>query len=258
MWLRRLVGIMMVIAFLVMNGLTVYGLVAPKKELKSAIQSSALSDGATTPAPTIVLSADPTNIPAGASSSLKWTTTGDPKCVASSTVTGPWSGEKTQVGAESTGRLSTEGNFDFTLKCTNSGGVASATETITVGKALPPAKSSVSSSTPTASGKIYCGGGSPCYGPKDVAAHGSKGNCWGWNGDTVYNISSLETGYHKTKSGVSSIEVSQVCGKDLGPALSGQVSGGGGEKPRNHLSTTKSNVNSNIESFKVGYFDASK
>lgn len=256
MWLKRLVGVMIVLAFIVMNTLTVYGLAFPKKVEKPAIDSASLSVVPAVPAPTIVLSAEPTSIPAGSSSALKWTTTGDPKCVASSSVAGPWSGEKTQNGAESSGRLSSEGNFTYTLKCTNQGGSAEATATITVGKATAPAKPIVSSSTPSSSGKTYCGGRTPCYGPKDVASHGSSGNCWGWNNDVVINISTFDKAYHKTKSGISSIEVSGVCGKDLSPALGGSVSAGG--QTRNHLQATKVNASSNTNSYIIGYYDATK
>ena len=58
MWLRRLVGIMMVLAFIVMNGVTVWGLAVPKKEVKPAVDISASSQ-ATIEAPKIDFTADP-------------------------------------------------------------------------------------------------------------------------------------------------------------------------------------------------------
>ena len=255
MWLRRLVGIMIVLAFVVMNTLTVYGLVAPKKVTKPAIDSSMLA--AAVPPPVITFSAEPTSIAAGSSSALKWTTSGVSKCVASSTVPGSlWTGEKTQDGAESTGRISKEGNFIYTLTCTNEGGSTKLDATITVGKATAPVKAIVSTSTPSTTGATYCGGRSPCYGPKDVASHGSAGNCWGWNGDKVINISNFDKAYHQAKSGVSSIEISAICGKDLAPALGGSASAGG--QTRNHLTATKVNASANTNPYIVGYFDASK
>lgn len=256
MWLRRLVGVTIVLAFVVMNALTVYGLTVSKKVVKPAVQSSPVSQASAVAAPTIVLSAEPTSISAGGSSALKWAATGDPACTATSNVVGPWSGVKTQVGAESTGRLSKEGNFVYTLRCTNAGGSAEASATITVGKATAPAQAIVSKSTPTALAKSYCGGRIPCYGPKDVATHASQGNCWGWNGDVVINISGFDAAYHVAKSGISSIQTSQVCGKDLGSSLSGGVSAGG--QSRNHLQSTKSNMNANTAPYYVGYFDATK
>lgn len=269
MWLKRLVGIMMVLAFIVMNTLTVYGLVVPTKVEKPAVEMSdpslASEPAAQIAPPKITLSAVPTSIAAGQDSALKWESTGDPKCVATSSVPGPWSGEKTQYGAESTGVLKSEGNFTYTLTCTNAGGSGNATATITVGRATPPAKSIVSTSTPVTpvtggsgggGGVVYCSGRTPCYGPKDVAAHGSAGNCWGWNGDRVFNITKLDTAYHTAKSGISSIEVSGVCGKDLAPSLSGNVSAGG--QTRNHLQTTKVNSSANTNPYYVGYFDQNK
>lgn len=253
MWLRRLVGVMIVLAFVVMNGLTVYGLLVPKKEDKPAIQ---MQNAATVAPPTIVLNAEPTSISAGGSSALTWTTTGSPTCVASSNVAGPWSGEKTQVGAESTGRLSKEGNFTYTLRCTNSAGSAEAVATITVGRAVAPAQAVTTKTTPSVSAKTYCGGRIPCYGTRDVATHATVGNCWGWNGDVVINISGFDAAFHRAKSGISSIEVSQVCGKDLGPSLGGSVSAGG--QTRNHQQTTKSNMSANVSPYFVGYYDSSK
>jgi hypothetical protein len=256
MWLRRFVGIMIVLAFVVMNTLTIWGLVATKKVTQSAIQSSNLSQMQATPAPTITLTAEPTSIAAGTSSALSWTTTGNPTCTASSNIPGPWTGEKTQVGAESTGRLANEGNYTFTLICTNKGGTAEAAATITVGAAAAPQQAVTSKTTPSAAAKTYCGGRIPCYGPKEVASHSSAGNCWGWNGDVVINISGFDTAYHQAKSGIGSIEISQICGKDLGPSLGGGVSAGG--QTRNHLQATKSNSSANTAPYFVGYFDSSK
>lgn len=258
MWLKRLVGIMMIAAFLVMNSLTVYGLVFPKKVVKPAIQSSAPVQIAP---PTVTLSATPGTVSVGDDSALKWSTTGDPKCVATSTVDGPWTGEKTQFGAESSGVLKKEGKFTYNLKCTNDGGTTDATATITVTASKQTASnlsssSSQSTSTTTSTSATYCNGRTPCYGPKDVASHASAGNCWGWNVDKVYNITSFDTGYHKDKSGIGTIEVSGVCGKDLTGSLVGTVSAGG--QTRNHLQSTKTNASANTNPYMVGYYDAKK
>ena len=257
MWLRRLVGIMIILAFIVMNTLTVYGLAFPKKEVKEAIDTSAI----VLPPPTIEFTADPTKVAAGQSSSLSWTTTGSPKCVATSSIVGsPWSGEKTQNGAESTGRLTKEGNFTYTIKCTNDGGSAESTATITVGKATAPTQAITSSQKSNSSGgATYCSGlkDYPCYGSKDVAAHGGAGNCWVYSGGYVLNITSFDKAFHINKSGIKSIEISSVCGKDIGPALNGSASAGG--QTRNHLQATKSSLaNANTKPYIVGRYDGSK
>lgn len=249
---------MMITAFIVMNTLTIYGLVVPNKVDKPAVESSASIQPTVLP-PTVTLTAAPSSISVGDDSGLKWATTGDPKCVASSSIPGPWSGEKTPYGAESSGVIKTEGNFTYTIKCTNAGGTAQSVATITVGKATAPKQSTVSTSTastPSGSATVYCKGRTPCYGPKEVATHGSAGNCWGWNVDKVFNISKFDAVYHQAKSGISSIEVNGVCGKDLGPSLGGSVPAGG--QTRNHLQSTKSNASANTNPYFVGYFDSTK
>ncbi|QQS19423.1 hypothetical protein IPL85_04025 [Candidatus Saccharibacteria bacterium] len=89
-----------------------------------------------------------------------------------------------------------------------------------------------------------------------MAAHGSAGNCWGYNGNRVINISGFDAAYHKAKSGIGSVEVSGVCGKDLSGSLGGSVSAEG--QTRNHNAATKSNADRNLIPYFVGYFDVNK
>lgn len=253
MWLRRLVGAVMILTFIIMNVVVVVGLFVPEKKKPNTVAEVI---AATPVAPTVTLSINPPSVSAGSPSALTWTTSGNPtKCTAS----GSWSGEKTPFGAESTGRLNTVGNNIFTLTCSNAAGSTQASSTVVVGAASAPppvVKKGSGSTTSAPAASSYCSGRVPCYGPKDVAGHGSAGNCWGWNGDRVINISGFDAGYHQAKSGISSIEVSQVCGHDLAASLSGSVSAGG--QTRNHNATTKSNADRNEIPYFVGYFDASK
>lgn len=251
MWLRRWVGLSMIITLIGMNTLVVVGLVVPPKKAEVYVEPAV---AAVIPVPTVTLSVEPSQVAAQTTSALTWTTTGNPTdCEAS----GAWTGVKTPFGAESTGRLNTPGNFTYTLKCSSSGGTAEASATVTVGNAVAPAKSSVSSSKPSGSGTAtYCGGRAPCYGPKDIASHSASGNCWGYNGDRVMNVGSFDSAYHQAKSGISSIQISQVCGADLSKSLGGSVSAGG--QTRNHNQTTKSNIDKNMTPYFIGYFDAGK
>ncbi len=251
MWLRRLVGVSMIMAFVIMNGLIVYGLFFAEDTRKPAVQ---VAQNIPVPPPTVTLEVNPSSIPAGTSSGLTWSTTGNPSvCTAS----GSWSGIKTMYGSESTGRLPKSGNYKFTITCTNSTGSNEATATITVGDAKAPAQVVTSKTTASASsGAVYCQGRTPCYGTREVGSHGSSGNCWGWNGDRVININGLDAGFHKAKTGIDTIEVSGVCGKDLAPSLAGSVSAGG--QTKNHLSSTKSNANANELPYLIGFFDSSK
>jgi hypothetical protein len=254
MWLKRLVGLAMILALLGMNGLVFAGLFTKPKNSE---QTSGVSLGTTAliAAPTITISVDPVSIPAGTTSAIKWTTTGDPT---SCTASGSWDGDKTLFGAESTGRVSDQGKRTYTLTCKNAGGSAQAAAELTVGppNSVPVASKPAANGGSTSTTPTYCGGRIPCYGAKDVGAHGSAGNCWGWNSDRVINISGFDAAFHQAKSGISSIEVSGVCGKDLGPSLGGSVSAGG--QTRNHNSATKANADRNEIPYFVGYFDTSK
>jgi hypothetical protein len=257
MWLRRLVGIMMILTCIGLNILTVVGLIAPSKTNTAAVVSTLPPAGTqqAAAAPTVTISAQPSSIQAGSSAALNWSTTGNPSdCTASDT----WSGSKTPFGSESTGRLANSGNFTFTLTCQGAGGKATASTTVTVGNAPKPAQQNTSSSTPSPAAQVssYCSGRIPCYGPREVGQHGSAGNCWGWNGVRVINITGFDAAFHMAASGVGSIQMSQICGHDLAPALSGQVEAGG--KTRDHNATTKQNAETNEIPYFVGYFDNSK
>jgi hypothetical protein len=251
MWLRRLVGIVMIAVCIGLNALTVIGLLAPAKKPSHATTSS--SQASVESVPTLTLTSSPSSITAGSNSALSWSTSGNPsKCVAS----GNWGGEKTIFGSESTGRISQPGNYTYALVCENSAGKAEASTTITVGNVPAPQVSSTTKSTPSLQTARYCGGRLPCYGPHDVASHNTKGNCWGWNKDRVINISGFDAAYHEAKSGVSSIEVSQICGKDLSSSLNGGAEVEG--QSHDHNQTTKDNSDANVIPYFVGYFDNSK
>lgn len=254
MWLKRLVGVVMILTCVGMNVLVLVGFFSPVKVSKVGF----LATTADAPAPTVIITIKPDAISAGSYSALTWTTTGSPdSCQAS----GDWSGPKTPFGAESTGRISTPGNYTYVLECSGKGGSAKASVALAVGPASapPPAapKTNTGGSSSGSTAVTYCDGAAPCYGPKDVASHSASGNCWGWNGTKVINISGLDAGFHKAKTGISTIEVSQVCGKDLAPALSGGVSTS--DSPaRDHNPTTKANADNNERPYFVGYFDSTK
>lgn len=249
MWFRRLVGIAMIISFVGMNAIVILGLLSKPKEP----QTSNTNPTPTVQVPTVKLSAKSGKVTAGSTSSLTWQTTNAPS---SCNASGDWSGKKTPFGSESTGRLKEARTYSYILECKNSAGSTKAKVSIKASKEAVAAqddKPAESVSTPTVS---YCGGRIPCYSPAEVAAHSSPGNCWGYNGDRVINISGFDGGYHQSKSGIDSIEIGSVCGSDLSNALHGGVSAGG--ETRNHKSATTSNMDSNLIPYFVGYFDASK
>lgn len=255
MWLKRLVALAMIITCLGMSGLVVWGLFFTKNvhgNTEVSLSTVAIAD-----APTVTIGIVPDSISVDSTAAISWSTTGNPH---SCTASGTWTGGKTPFGAESTGRMRTAGSFTYTLACANDGGTATASAVVNVVKGTPtptttPGTSPTPAPTPTPT-VTYCGGRSPCYGSKDVASHGSAGNCWGWNGDRVINITGLDVSYHKAKTGIGSIEVGGVCGKDLASSLAGSVDAGGVNY--DHKATTKSNADRNEIPYFVGYYDAKK
>jgi len=78
------------------------------------------------PVPTVSLSANPTSVAAGGSSTLSWSSTNATSCTAS----GAWSGAKTTSGSQSTGALNATSTYN--LSCSGSGGSGNASTTVTV------------------------------------------------------------------------------------------------------------------------------
>ena len=198
--------------------------------------------------PVISLSVSPTSITTSSSSTITWNATNSPT---SCTASGSWSGSKAASGSQSTGTLATAGSYTYTLSCTNAGGTTSNSATLTVTNPAP----------------VYCGGLTPCYGPADLAAHGTIGNCWGWNGNWVINITSFRPS-HKggIKAGSTSTleNTSATCNHDINAILRGTAGipgyqDNGGNTTHGHASSTINNSASSLLSgYRAGYYDATK
>jgi hypothetical protein len=253
MWLKRAVGLSMITTFVILNGMVVLGLFVPDRQPPAEAQTVG-TEPVVGELPSISLTMTAATIPVGSSAGLSWTTTGNPTTC---TATGAWSGSKTPFGSESTGRMKQQGTYSYAIECTNAAGSSQASAKLTVGPAnsTPTAVKPVTV-TSTTSGKTFCGGRLPCYGPADLAKHTSAGSCWGYNLDRVINISGFDTAYHQVKSGISSIKLSSVCGQNLAASLGGQVTAEG--QTRNHNTSTKQNSDKNLIPYFVGYYDASK
>lgn len=251
MWLKKLVAVSMIVTLIGMNAVAAIGIFSPG-ENNAALSLSQPQ----VVLPTMTLDAQPTEVQTGLYSALSWTVEGE---IDSCQASGDWSGPKTQFGSQSTGRLPTEGKRTYTLSCTNRAGTVTKSVNIDVkasATAATPTGSSSGSTTATPAAPVYCSGAQPCYSKKEVASHSGPGNCWGYNGNRVMNISGFDSAFHKAKSGVGSIEVSGVCGTDLAPSLGGAVAAGG--QTRNHNNSSKSNADRNMIPYFVGYFDAAK
>jgi hypothetical protein len=96
----------------------------------SATQSVTVSVSAAT-APTVNLSASPSTVANGGSSTISWTSTNAVSCIAS----GGWSGSQGASGSFPTGTLTT--TTTYTLTCTNATGSAAQSTTVTVSAPTP-------------------------------------------------------------------------------------------------------------------------
>ena len=76
--------------------------------------------------PVVSLTATPTSVSYGGSSTLSWNSTNNPSCIAN----GGWSGQKAMRGNESTGALNF--NTTYNITCTNSAGSDSKSVTVSV------------------------------------------------------------------------------------------------------------------------------
>ena len=94
----------------------------------AALLSSCSGGGGSdnTPAPTVQLQAEPSEVTSGGTTTLTWSSTNADGCQAS----GGWSGTKLVSGSEATGPVTM--TTTFTLQCTGHGGTASASATVTL------------------------------------------------------------------------------------------------------------------------------
>jgi hypothetical protein len=103
------------------------GPVSVVNDTGASAQKAILFAAATaTQKPTVTLTASPTTVTSGQTSTLTWTSANATAC----TATGGWSGSKATSGSAATSALTATSSF--TLSCTGSGGSASANATVTV------------------------------------------------------------------------------------------------------------------------------
>lgn len=87
-------------------------------------------------APTVTISANPTSVASGATSTLTWSSTNATSCTAS----GAWSGAEATSGSKATSALSAESTF--TLTCANSTGITTvASVKVSIATSQPPPSS---------------------------------------------------------------------------------------------------------------------
>lgn len=162
----------------------------------SVVVSAASGGGGSAVAPSVTLSASPTTITSGGSTTLSWSINGN----ASQPVTcnSSWGGSKPTSGSQA---LSPTSTTSYTLTCTNSAGSNAKTVSVTVN---PPAAT--------------CSPGGVCH-LSDVQQHASVGNCWMALSDAshmkVYVISNSFDSQHNSTQGKHSQTTSKTCGKAI-------------------------------------------
>jgi chitodextrinase len=114
----------------------------------SAVSNSINVTTQTPPLTTVTISANPTSVTSGNSSTLTWSSTNATSCTAS----GAWSGSKATSGSQVLTNLTTTGAY--TLSCTGAGGSAnqSATITVTILDTTPPTVTITAPATNLAAG----------------------------------------------------------------------------------------------------------
>ena len=109
----------------------------PNAGIKTVNVTYNVAPAATPPAPTVTLTADPSNGASPLTSTLTWTTTN--MASASCTASGGWSGSKITTGVDDGSNETISGitaTTNFTIVCTNAGGSDSDSTTVTIG--VPP------------------------------------------------------------------------------------------------------------------------
>ncbi len=96
--------------------------------------------------PVVTISASPSSISTGSSSTISWTATNSPTSCSASGTTSNWVNSPGASGSTSTGIISSTGARTYTISCTNSAGSGSKSVTITV-VALPTVSVSLGSSS---------------------------------------------------------------------------------------------------------------
>jgi hypothetical protein len=106
---------------------TQYGLTCTGPEGSASKSTTITVTGSpTSAAPTVKISASPSSLASGGSSTLTWSSTNATACSAA----GAWSGTKGVSGSQSTGALNA--STTYSLTCTGSGGSATQSATVTV------------------------------------------------------------------------------------------------------------------------------
>lgn len=143
----------------------------------ASLSAFAITVNAAVVAPTVSLSATPTNVSSGGSAMLSWSSTNATSCTAS----GGWSGNESTSGSASTGAVSA--TTSYTLTCSGPGG--SATQSVTVSVSSPAPAVSLSAS-PTS---VSYGGSATLSWSSSNASSCTASGAWSGNEPTNGSVS---------------------------------------------------------------------
>ncbi len=188
--------------------------------------SQTMSISVKPPAPIVEFAATPSTIASGTSSTLKWSSANASSCTAS----GAWSGSKSVGGSQSTGVLSA--NTVYTLTCSNSGGSASQSATVSIKAPAPAVRLSVGPSavatggsatlTWSATNAVTCIASGDWSGPKAINGSQSTGAL---TANETYTLSCTGQGGTAAQSATVSVKAPTPT-ISFAPSPSSVVSGG--------------------------------
>jgi beta-lactam-binding protein with PASTA domain len=185
--------------------------------LGTAVNLVVSSGAVVLPAPTVSLTANPTGIAAGESSTLTWSSANATACAAS----GGWSGSLPTSGAD-TRSVST--TTEFTLTCTGPGGTAASAATVTVAALTPPTVSLSANPTSIVAGQTSTLTWSTTHATACTASGGWSGSLATSGSDT--RALSTATAFTLTCTGPAGT-VAQTVEVSVTPPTGGGDGGGG-------------------------------
>ena len=160
------------------------------------------------PSPTVTLSASPTTVANGGTSTLSWLTANTSGCTAS----GGWTGTKALSGSEA--RTGLTATTTFTLTCSGTGGGSSASQSITV-SVSPPVTPPPPAVTLTATPSSIASGGTTTLGwsASNATACTASG---GWSGSKPLSGSEAKSGMTSTTTYVLTCTGAGGSGSQIG------------------------------------------
>ncbi|MFA6585961.1 MAG: hypothetical protein WCS86_02250 [Candidatus Paceibacterota bacterium] len=157
--------------------------------------------------PTVTIYANPTQVPYGGSSTIFWSSTNNPTCIASGD---GWSGSRANSGSQATGALYSTKTFNIT--CTNSAGEAKAFTSVTVNGQVTPRPTVTLTASPmtvsyggvstlswSSTNATSCNATGSWYGPKTASSNTTTESTGALYSNKTYSITCTGPGGNATE-----------------------------------------------------------